>query len=115
MPFRTFPCLFDTHVNPRLSRHIIIDGENKVPQIVEGASASKPTLATTLSDELVLKLATGKENPIKAFMSGKLKIQGNLMLAQKLEAAFRNAKGYESARVFATEFATHNDYLRSKL
>lgn len=97
------------------SRHIILDGDKKKPEIVEGASSAKPTLATTVSDDIILKLAMGKENPIKAFMSGKVKIQGNLMLAQKLEAAFRNAKGYEVGRVFATEFVKDNEYLKSKL
>lgn len=38
----------------------------------------------TLSDEDFVNLALGKLNPQVAFMKGKLKITGNIMLTQKL-------------------------------
>lgn len=35
-------------------------------------------------------MATGKLNGQKAFMSGKLKVSGNVILAQKLQALLKN-------------------------
>lgn len=61
----------------------------------------------TISDEDFVNLSSGKANPqqvifilnnkyalfiffIKMFMKGKLKVKGNIMLAQKLEKLFKN-------------------------
>lgn len=44
----------------------------------------KPNTTLTISDEDFVQLAVGKLNPQTAFMRGKLKIAGNIMLAQKL-------------------------------
>merc|ERR1712150_408772 len=44
-----------------------------------------------LKDQDMVDLATGKLNGQQAFMTGKLKIKGNMMLAQKLGDLF-NAK-----------------------
>lgn len=54
-------------------------------KVYEGAPKdSKPNTTLTLSDEDFVDLAQGKLNPQTAFMKGKLKITGNIMLAQKL-------------------------------
>ena len=45
----------------------------------------KPNVTLTLEDEDMVALGTGKLNPQKAFMSGKLKVSGNVMLTQKLQ------------------------------
>jgi len=90
-------------------------GGDKPPEIREGKPKEKATLTTTISDELMLKLAVGKANPVKSFMSGKIKISGNLMMAQKLEALFRANNGYERTRALAMDLAKDNAYLRSKL
>jgi putative sterol carrier protein len=39
----------------------------------------------TIEDDNAVKIFEGKEDPMKAFMSGKLKIAGNIMAAQKLQ------------------------------
>lgn len=44
----------------------------------------KPNTTLTISDEDFILLATGKLNPQSAFMKGKLKVSGNVMMAQKL-------------------------------
>lgn len=57
----------------------------KTGSVYEGAPKSgKPDTTMTLSDEDLIALASGTLNPQTAFLKGKLKIAGNLMLAQKL-------------------------------
>ncbi|CAG2183464.1 unnamed protein product, partial [Oppiella nova] len=46
----------------------------------------KPDCTVTVEDEDFLKLMVGKLNPQRAFMMGKLKIKGNIMLLQKLNS-----------------------------
>ena len=46
--------------------------------------AGKADCTVTLSDENFLALASGKLQGMQAFMSGKMKIKGNMMLAQKV-------------------------------
>ena len=51
-----------------------------------GPAKPKADCTLTVSDDDVVALATGKMDAMKAFMSGKLKVGGNVMLAQKLQA-----------------------------
>lgn len=58
-----------------------------------GKPEGKPNTTLTVSDEDFLQLAEGKLNPQQAFMKGKLKITGNIMMAQKLAPLLKaNAK-----------------------
>nr|XP_018917446.1 PREDICTED: peroxisomal multifunctional enzyme type 2 isoform X1 [Bemisia tabaci] len=47
---------------------------------------AKADTTLTVDDEDMIDIALGKLNPQTAFMKGKLKIKGNIMLAQKLKA-----------------------------
>ncbi len=48
-----------------------------------------PTATLTLSDQNWLKLVAGKLNPAMALMTGKLKVGGDLMAAQRLGSLFK--------------------------
>ena len=48
------------------------------------SDGEKPGVTITMKDEDFVALASGNLDPMQAFMGGKLKISGNMMLAQKL-------------------------------
>ncbi|GFZ50985.1 hypothetical protein JCM24511_08743 [Saitozyma sp. JCM 24511] len=54
-------------------------------------SRTKPTTANPPSDTFI-NLADGKLNGQKAFMTGALKVKGNVMMATKLDAVLKTAK-----------------------
>ncbi|KAI1344863.1 sterol-binding-like protein [Xylariaceae sp. FL0016] len=53
---------------------------------------TKPTVTLTLSDEDFGKLVTGKANAQRLFMSGKLKVKGDVMKATKLTPILNKAQ-----------------------
>ncbi|NWF91421.1 MAG: SCP2 sterol-binding domain-containing protein [Syntrophaceae bacterium] len=55
--------------------------------IFEGVHES-PTLSLRMSDKNWIALCKGELNPVYAFMSGKLKASGDIMLAQRLPKLF---------------------------
>lgn len=58
--------------------------------VTEGASDS-PNITLTMTDENFVNLVTGKLNGQTAFLTGKLKIQGDMTLAMKLGSVFNLA------------------------
>jgi putative sterol carrier protein len=55
-------------------------------------TADTPNLTIIISDDNLVLMLTGELNGISAFMSGKLKVEGDMMLAQRLPAIFDTAK-----------------------
>lgn len=56
----------------------------KKGEVHEGAPSGKADTTLTVADDDFVDIALNKLNPQTAFMKGKLKIQGNIMMAQKL-------------------------------
>ncbi|XP_043103140.1 peroxisomal multifunctional enzyme type 2 [Puntigrus tetrazona] len=52
--------------------------------------ASEADVTFSVSDEDFMEVVMGKLNPQKAFFAGKLKVRGNVMLSQKLEAVLKD-------------------------
>ena len=56
------------------------------------ATTAKADVTIILSDETFTQLASGKLDGQKAFMTGKLKTKGNMMLATKLDGVLKVRK-----------------------
>jgi len=61
-----------------------LDLKNDKGSVYEGQPKTKPDCIMTISDDDYFDMATGKFDGQAAFLKGKLKISGNIMLAQKL-------------------------------
>ncbi|KAI9478552.1 MAG: SCP2 sterol-binding domain-containing protein [Benjaminiella poitrasii] len=61
--------------------------------VVKGKGPNKADAIISIGDADFIDLASGKLNGQKAFMSGKLKIKGQMMLATKLDTVFKNLAG----------------------
>jgi len=66
------------------------DLKSKPGQLYSGEARTKADVTLILDDDTMVGLVTGKLNPQKAFMQGKLKIKGNIMLSQKLQALLKD-------------------------
>ncbi|KAJ4476191.1 SCP2 sterol-binding domain-containing protein [Lentinula aciculospora] len=66
----------------------------KAGKVTKGKAptGTKADVTITMDDETFVDLASGKLNGQKAFMSGKLKTKGNIMLATKLDGVLKGAK-----------------------
>jgi putative sterol carrier protein len=61
--------------------------KNGACEVQEGTHAA-PTVTLTMSDETWLAMVNGELNGMQAFMGGKLKLTGDMMLAQRIPEIF---------------------------
>lgn len=80
-----------TTVQYRITNPMYIVLDNGQCTVHKG-TADAPNLTLIISDENLIAMLTGELNGIAAFMSGKLKVEGDMMLAQRLPAIFDTAK-----------------------
>jgi putative sterol carrier protein len=57
--------------------------------VTHGKPSGKPSCTITIADEDFMRIAMGETNPQKLFMRGKVKVAGNIMLAQKLQTLLK--------------------------
>ena len=84
-------------------------------KLYQGHSQSAPAdCVIRITDQDMTALAVGELDPVRAFMTGKLKIKGNLMATQRLQALFElnSAEVYEKDGTPPTE-AKMNAYSTS--
>jgi putative sterol carrier protein len=59
---------------------------------IKEGSADSPTTTMKMADEDFVKLITGELNPMTAFTTGKLRIEGDMMKAQLIGTLFEPAQ-----------------------
>jgi putative sterol carrier protein len=63
-----------------------VDVDDGKVTVTEGGSDADAVITT--SEETFTKIATGEQNPTSAYMTGKLKVKGDMGAAMKLQKLF---------------------------
>ncbi|KZV87173.1 sterol-binding protein [Exidia glandulosa HHB12029] len=71
----------------------------KTGSVYKGPAKPKADVTIIMDDATFCDLASGKLDGQKAFMTGKLKAKGNIMLATKLDSVFKSAQGKAKAKL----------------
>ncbi|KAG0261603.1 hypothetical protein DFQ27_002897 [Actinomortierella ambigua] len=69
-----------------------VDLKNGEGAVGQGVAPTKADCHITVKDDVFVDLATGKANAQKLFMSGQIKVKGNVMLATKLGDILKSQK-----------------------
>jgi len=64
----------------------------KTGTVYKGPAKPKADVTLIFDDQVFVDIANGKLDPQKAFMTGKLKTKGNIMLATKLDSLLKMSK-----------------------
>ncbi|KAI7885403.1 hypothetical protein K492DRAFT_123924 [Lichtheimia hyalospora FSU 10163] len=98
--------------------HLIpaVKGKDTMPVITNDQEKAKDaaktkvrTVKIQVEDTDLVNFITGGMTGVKAYMTGKIKVRGDLILAQKLEDIFEKAGGRDRAIAFIKE----NEQLRA--
>nr|XP_045609477.1 peroxisomal multifunctional enzyme type 2-like isoform X1 [Procambarus clarkii] len=83
--------LWNINKNKTKAAQWTLDLKNGQGSVYEGTpkNGERPNVTLTLEDDDMAALMTGKLNAQKAFLSGKLKVSGNVMLTQKLQTLLK--------------------------
>ncbi|KAJ2421028.1 hypothetical protein GGF41_004027 [Coemansia sp. RSA 2531] len=80
-------------------KHYFVVDLKQVGKVTDGATEAeaaqgqpKPDISIAISDETFIKISEGKTTAAGEFMSGKVKIKGNMMLGMKLEPILKRFK-----------------------
>jgi len=76
--------IFQFHIAGDSEKSWVVDLKNGDGSVQEG-EAESADCTISMSDSDFVDLAKGELNPTTAFMSGKIKVKGNPMLATKLQ------------------------------
>lgn len=76
---------FDISGDAASQYHVVI--ENQTCSVKEGKH-EKPSITISMNSADYLAMANGTLNPMQAFMGGKLKVAGDMMLAMKMQSLF---------------------------
>jgi putative sterol carrier protein len=63
-----------------------VDVDDGTVKVTEGAGDADVTIST--SEETFEQIASGEQNPTSAYMTGKLKVKGDMGAAMKLQKLF---------------------------
>jgi putative sterol carrier protein len=64
----------------------LVNVDDGTIEVTEGTGEADCTIAT--SEENFMKIVSGEQNPTTAYMTGKLKIKGDMSAAMKLQKLF---------------------------
>ncbi|KAF8591125.1 sterol-binding-like protein [Ramaria rubella] len=71
----------------------------KTGTVYKGPAKPRADVTLIFDDDVFVQIASGKLDAQKAFMTGKLKSKGNIMLATKLDSVLKTAKPKTKAKL----------------
>ncbi|KDN52166.1 sterol-binding-like protein [Tilletiaria anomala UBC 951] len=84
--------VFELHIKKGSDELVYTIDLKKEGEAYEGKAKGKADVTINTADDTFMDMADGKLNGQKAFMSGKLKVKGNIMLATKLDSVLKAQK-----------------------
>ncbi|KAI8342208.1 hypothetical protein EDC96DRAFT_522518 [Choanephora cucurbitarum] len=99
---------------PAATWYLLLQGNEVQPVVTQDLQKARSSLKGKIKmveiqveDHDLLNFITGGLTGVKAYMVGRIKVQGDLVLAQKLEEVFEKAGGRDRA----LEFMKNNEHL----
>ncbi|EGF76267.1 hypothetical protein BATDEDRAFT_92858 [Batrachochytrium dendrobatidis JAM81] len=96
------------------AKPLISQTRPSLPQL-KGNEKPLPMVAVEIEDRDIYKFITGGMHGLKALTQNRVKIAGDLLLAQQLEEVFYKTGGVDQVRAFMEKAASRDANTRSKL